>query len=319
MLEPPIIVRIAVSIYLILGGVAAISLWRSAAAPDALQNSGIIIAGLLPALIAVLPYLKSSQLSENFELVLIFDEDARSVIPNAELDIYSRTYSNLYSNLDPINLLSREIGDDEVREGDAKQYWIFFNKEKGWDLIERLILLSFAHRFRGSWDIELSSRQTPTGHVIEGQYGDSESKEIRLDVIAKEMFHHNKIIQEGWMDLVPPFFHIPNGGTFTVEATSRSRIFTIKNRKATLKIDISPAGGEELHSLWGQYLPQNLNWAALYYRVEVSLTYQKYSTDGARYEQWFKNTANEIQQYDWNTIEENRQNELLRRYLENHQ
>ncbi len=68
------IVRIAVLIYLALGIYVSIALWRNPAAPNSLQNAGVLLAALLPALIAVLPLSTPSELKKEFNLVIFFDE-----------------------------------------------------------------------------------------------------------------------------------------------------------------------------------------------------------------------------------------------------
>ena len=48
-------VRIALGFYVIFAGIALFLLWRNSAASDALKNAGILLASILPVVIAVFP------------------------------------------------------------------------------------------------------------------------------------------------------------------------------------------------------------------------------------------------------------------------
>lgn len=163
MFEPPSIVRFVVILYILLGGFAAILLWRNAAAPTSLQNSGIILAGLLPALIAVLPYLRGHQLSKDVNLTLFFNESTKQVITSGLLSPYSRAYSSMFANLNQEDFKARKIEDSKVPKGNAKQYFPLFHKETGFNLVERLVLISLIDKFHNHWDIEFHSNSEPTG------------------------------------------------------------------------------------------------------------------------------------------------------------
>jgi hypothetical protein len=73
-------VKIALAFFVLLASGVVILLWRNTAAPDSLQNTGILIAGLLPALVAILPYLAVNKDSREFKYFLFFDESAKKAI-----------------------------------------------------------------------------------------------------------------------------------------------------------------------------------------------------------------------------------------------
>ena len=150
MFDTPNVVRIAVSLYIVLGSFAAFHLWRNAAAPNALQNAGIILAGLIPAFIAVLPYVhKTTKLKNEYNLVIFFNEESKQVIQTGLFSPYLRAYFNLFGNLQSSDLMSREIEDKEVSKDTAKQYWPFFHNEKGKYGLRRSI--AFARTKSGSY------------------------------------------------------------------------------------------------------------------------------------------------------------------------
>ena len=64
-----VIVRIALIFYVLFAGIAVFLLGRNSAAPDSLKNVGILIASILPVLIAVLPYLNPEKIEKHFTFV----------------------------------------------------------------------------------------------------------------------------------------------------------------------------------------------------------------------------------------------------------
>ena len=73
------IVKLGIIFYVVIAIPVTIFLWRNSAAPDGIRNSGIMIVGLLPALLAVLPYLKIQELKKEFIFSLFFDEGKMQV------------------------------------------------------------------------------------------------------------------------------------------------------------------------------------------------------------------------------------------------
>ena len=64
-------VKFAVAIYALFASIAIFLLWKNAAANNALQNSGILVASILPVLISILPYINPQEKSDRFQLNFI--------------------------------------------------------------------------------------------------------------------------------------------------------------------------------------------------------------------------------------------------------
>ncbi len=317
MFEIPNVVRIAVSLYIVLGGFAAFYLWRNAAAPNALQNAGIILAGLIPAFIAVLPYvLKTTELKNESNLVIFFNEESKQVIQTGLFSPYSSAYFSLFANLSPSDLISREIEDKEIPKDSAKQYWPFFHKERGFDLIERLILSTFAREFCGHWDVDYQLQQTPQGESKRGKYSDRDSKEIKVFKIASQ-FEHNQLIRDHSLDIVPPYFKLPSNSKFSVQSDVRKRTIIIENPGiGPLTISISPSGaGVAPGGVWGLITP-NENLVALEYNATTKLRYRPYATNSKVYKRWFENISAAIEKLDWAKIDSDVERTLMRKMLE---
>ena len=75
-----VLVKIFVSIYIAFSGFALWLLWHNSAAPDALKNTGLLVASLLPVLIAVLPYIKEERMSRQFVFDLFYDTKEKRII-----------------------------------------------------------------------------------------------------------------------------------------------------------------------------------------------------------------------------------------------
>jgi hypothetical protein len=317
MFDTPNVVRYAVSLYIVLGGFAAFYLWRNAAAPNALQNAGIILAGLIPAFIAVLPYvLKTTELKNESNLVIFFNEETKQVISTKLFSPYLSAYSSLFANLEPSALVSRNIEDNEVPKDTAKQYWPFFHKEKGFDLIERLILITFAREFHGHWDVEYQFQQTPWGESKGGKYSYRDSKEIKIFNIASQ-FEHNQLIRDHSLDIVPPYFKLPSNSKFSVQADDRKRTIIIETPGiGPLTISISPSrAGVAPGGVWGLIEP-NENLVALQYNVITKLRYRPYAMKSKVFKRWFGNVSAAIEKLDWEKIDSEVERTLMREMLE---
>jgi len=74
-----VIVRIALIIYVVIAGSVVFLLGRNSAAPDSLKNVGILIASILPVLIAVLPYLNPEKIEKHFTFALFYDAKDKKI------------------------------------------------------------------------------------------------------------------------------------------------------------------------------------------------------------------------------------------------
>lgn len=317
MLSSLSMVRIAVLLYLALGAYVAVSLWRNPAAPNSLQTAGVLLAALLPALIAVLPLSTPSELKKEFNLVLFFDEESKQLVQTALFSPYLAAYSQLFANIDPSDLKSREIKDEEVPEEMAKQYWPSFHKEKGLDLIERLILMTFVNENHMRWDVEYQSHTTPGGITREGEFGEQKFTTINVGKLAP-MLEHNQLFRGKPIILGWGSFTIPPNSKFSVQGDNRNRTISIDiPQHGFLTISVSPSsGGVAPSGIWGLLAP-NENLVALQYRTVVKLKYRPHAVDGQVLERWFDNTSAMVAKLDWATIDSELERTLMRKRLGN--
>lgn len=317
-----IIVRIAISIYALFAGGLAIFLWRNPASSDSLKATGILAAGLIPATIVLAPLFKSrTTLNHDLNAVLFFNEKERTVVQTI-FDPYSRAYFSLTANLDNDILVSREISNDEIEQGHAKQYWTFYQNEKGLDLMERLVLITIAQKFQGHWDITSKTKITPTGSQTTSKYGDEESREVKIWDLAKN-YSHNEIIKSYPHEIVPPMFHVPvkckiNIETQGVMTTSDKRIRRIEfNIPGEAKLSISltsSSAGPAGFGVWG-LLPPNKDLYSLEYRIDTQFEYRENAAKGKKYLEWYENMLSALNKLSWDNIDTEIEKGLMRQLL----
>ncbi len=292
-----IIVRVFLVIYALVAISAALLLWKNSAAPDALKNTGIIIASILPVLIAILPYLISEKQSKEFHYALFYDSAEKEIVEGDEFNAYASSYMHMFTNLSriPDVLKANNFAD--------------FMGNKGLDIIEKGILEILSLNFMRVWDIILSESVGPY-YTSARSVKKSETKSTFITIgELRKIFSHNKLIStEGILSV--DAFVLPPDTTITPSQKDNTRFIIIKNPIATIDIEIfSPSGGVAQQGIWGVLKPdpQNMN---RYYSIEylVKLTmrgsgFNRYSPSFVDYKGWFFNICNILSKYDWEKID----------------
>ncbi len=188
-------------------------------------------------------------------------------------------------------------------------------------MIERAVLLKIASKFGASWDVKFVSRLTPGGKEIQGEFGETSGKIIRMDKL-KEKFRHNKLIYDKWAGLVPPSFILPPNSSIETLLTGQGehnlRSILIKSREAELEISIrTHSGGTAEGGIWG-ILPPNKNLYTLSYRitVKIRLAPWKDTPTSKVYERWYENMINSLSELDFQSIDKEVEKALMRQMLE---
>jgi hypothetical protein len=181
---------ISLTVYVVLGGFVIFILMRNSGAPDALQNTSILIVGLLPALIAVVPYLNPTKKSKEFSYYLFFNEGTGTAL-SLPFSPYGSAYFNAFSHLDPQHY---SIEADGSGGGEEQQKWLSEIQKLGFDLIERMIVQNLVSHFGMQWDLTFSKRTTPFGQAQSGRTnsGITGTKISMVDV--QRAFPHNPLI-----------------------------------------------------------------------------------------------------------------------------
>lgn len=318
MFETPNIVRLAVGIYVLLGVFVVFSLWWNAAATDATQNTGIVLAGLLPALIAVLPYLEKKELKREFVLALFFDEATQKVVFGDVDGPYVRAYHSVFANLNDSDFRPVPRLDSEGNEVAQNVSWPDFHSTIGWDLIERALLNKISTTFLGHWDMEfLSPHNTPHGTQRMGKMGRGSNLKLPMSKIASR-FNHNRLIRDRAETLAPPFLNLPPESEVRTSQDEFRRDILIINRFAKpLRISTAPSsGGIAPRGVWGVLKSSN-GLHILLYSVEIVLDLPRWSRspEAKPYVRWFDNIAESLAGLDWNAIDQEIERGLFRQLL----
>ena len=289
---------------LVLYGLLACSfiflLWRNASAPDALKNTGVVLASILPVALLVLPYLDPEKIEKRFTYMLLFDSERRTLILGKEPNNYYSAYIPMYANLSNLEgLLAGETFSE-------------FMGEKGKDLIERGILEALLLRFAAGWDIgPVIKFKGPSG--LSTQYYTSPTTntaktEISLPELQK-LFNHNRLISHPGVVVMPGLI-LPPDCTLQTEQPGHERTIKITNQKLSVQIRIAPKmGAAQQRGIWGVQPPDptNINrYSGIFFLVsivgEIGRTWT-YSPEMAAYRGWFDNISDGLSTYDWERID----------------
>lgn len=300
------VVRIALIIYVLIAGFAVLILGRNSAAPDSMKNCGILLASILPVLIAVLPYLNSEKIEKHFTFALFYDATNKNIISGDILNAYSSSYIHMFTNT------------SEVVGALKAETLLDMMESKGLDLIEKGIVEALFMKFSIHWDIESRKFEGP---VSSSESWDSSSKlksnSLELAKIH-EIFKHNPLIATAGV-IVHPQICLPPGSKVRVEAMGKSRIIIISNPYVTIRINFYASSGTVAQQgVWGVFTPdpKNMNrYYAIEYKIDSTLFINRmktYSPEMKHYQRWFENICDTLSRYDWSVIDKKIERNLNR-------
>lgn len=290
------IVRIALVLYVLIAGFAVFILGRNSAAPDSLKNVGILIASILPVLIAVLPYLNSEKIEKHFTFALFYDSTSKHIISGNGWNPYSSCYIHMFTNLSQVPDALKAENFSEVMES------------KGLNLIEKGIVEALLLKFSTHWDIETRKFEGPVSNS-ESWGSDSKLKTEPVELAKlQEMFKHNPLITKPGI-LVSTHIHLPPDCKISAEISDKSRTIVFRNSYVTLKIIIHASSGMVAQQgIWGVLVPDAKNMNRYYvieYKVDSTLFINRlrtYSPEMKHYRRWFENVCDTLSGYDWNVV-----------------
>lgn len=290
------------SLYVLVAAAVVFILFRNSGASDSLQNVSILFAGLIPAVIAVVPYLSSSKQSEEFSYYLFFDEPTGSAI-SFPLSPYESAYFGAFANLDAQYF---SINADGRGGGEEQDKWLAETKNLGFDLLERMILQNLVMHFGMHWDLTFSKRITPIG---QSQSGRSNSGIVGTRIPLRSIqnaFPHNPLISNIMTTIEGAGLTVPPGGSFSASQIDpgrfEQRIITIDSPGATMNITIAwSSGGEVPSPFMGVQLP-NPAWS-YGYSVNVDVAYHKNDVARTAHEDWFNGVTHVLSEADWGNVE----------------
>ena len=301
-----ILVRIFVSIYIAFSGFALWLLWYNSAAPDALKNTGLLLASLLPVLIAVLPYIKEEKISRHFVFDIFYDTKAKRIIGGDKFSPYDSSYIHMFTNLSlvPDALIAKDLS--EVMD------------VKGLNLVEKGIVQTLLSKFMTHWDIETKKFQGPIGSS-ESWSADSKLKSEAIHLAdVKNIFKHNPLIfKEGV--LVDPNIFLPPQSIIKIKNGDKYRTFIIENPYSSIEFLIRPSmAGVAQQGIWGVLStdPDNPNrYFVIEYKVIITFTQKRtkvYAPEMKNYKRWFENICDILQRFDWSTVDSQIESRLNR-------
>jgi len=136
-------------LYVFFAAMSVFLLWRNAAAPDALKNTGIVVASILPVLVSILPYLIPAKDERHFVYVLFYDAKEKKVISGDLRGWYTARY---------LKMLPRP----DIREAYMADDFRELIGPKGLDIIENGIIETLRFRFfLEHWDIVITPVSGP--------------------------------------------------------------------------------------------------------------------------------------------------------------
>lgn len=303
-----IVVRIALIIYVIIAGSVVFLLGRNSAAPDSLKNVGILMASILPVLIAVLPYLNPEKIEKHFTFALFYDAKEKKVISGNAWNPYSSSYIHMFTNLSQVPDALDAASFSDLMEA------------KGLNIIEKGIIQALLMKFSTHWDIEAKKFEGPVS-TSETWAANSklETKPIKLAEI-QGTFKGNPLITKPGV-LVGPNQQIclPPKCKIKVETTDKSRSIIFSNPYATIKIVFHASSGMVAQQgVWGVLIPDPADMNRYYiveYRVDATMLISRtktYSPEMKNYRKWFENICDILSGYDWNVVDKKIEKSLNR-------
>lgn len=300
------LVRIFATIYIICSGFALWLLWHNSAAPDALKNTGLLLASLLPVFIAVLPYIKEEKTSRQFVFDLFYDTVDKRVIGGDKFSPYDSNYMHMFTNL---SLVPDALA--------AKDFSEIMDK-KGLDIIEKGVVEALLSKFMMHWDIETKKFQGPIGTSETGSWASKlQSETIQLSEI-QNIFKHNPLISKEGV-LVQSKISMPPKTIINIKKEDKDRTIIIENPYSSIEISIRPSmAGVAQQGIWGIVAsdPKNKNrYFVIEYKVTTTFVQKRanvYAPEMKNYKMWFENICDILQKFDWGTVDRQIENRLNR-------
>lgn len=301
-----IIVKAGVVAYLFLAMFSMYLLWNNASSSDALRNTGIAVASILPLLVAVLSYLVPEKLERRFSYILFYDSKSQQITPGNPPNAYYLAYFHMFSNLSQVQNATSAKSFTDIMGG------------QGLDIVEKGILEALSSKFLADWDIVESKFQGPTWTSIHHAPGGSSEKKIIELAELKKQFKHNRLVAHPGV-LAILNLTLPPESSLEVDASNNMRAIKIKTPLITVTIMITGGGGGVAqHGIWG-VLPADPTNMNRYYNVQFLVLvsgelnrFKKYSPSMGAYRRWFEGLSETLSEFDWKEVDRKNQETLTR-------
>lgn len=281
-------VRSFLFIYVIFAAISVYLLWRNAAAPDALKNTGIVVASLLPVLVSIRPYLNPGKEERNFVYVLLYDAKEKKVVSGDLSGWYTARY---------LSMLPRPDIRDAYMADDFRE----LIGPKGLDIIESGIIDMLRMRFfLEKWDVIITPISGP-GFVLHDIKTGSNEEVTKLSTQELgKIFRHNRIVATHSAPSEPSL-SLPPHSKLKVSQAEKSRTIIIDNPYSTVSIAIYVKGGGVLmNEILGvlKLDPENkFRYSAIQFLVTASMVPSRgrvYSPGMVAYKRWYENVSHAL-------------------------
>lgn len=301
-----IIVKAGVVVYLLLAMFSMYLLWNNASASDALRNTGIAVATILPLLVAVLSYLVPEKLERRFSYILFYDSKSHQITSGNPPNVYYITYTHMFSNLSQVPNATSAKSFTDIMGG------------QGLDILEKGVLEALCSKFFANWDIVERIFPAPTWKMMEYAPGGSSDKKVIELAGLQKLFNHNRLVAHPRV-LGIPNLTLPPDSSLEVDASNIMRAIKIRTPLIAVTIKITQgAGGVAQGGIWGVLPadPTDMNrYYAVQFPIQVSAElsrFKKYSPSMGNYRRWFENLSQTLSQYDWMEVDRTIQETLTR-------
>jgi hypothetical protein len=289
------VVRCVVIICAVLALLSFALIWQNASAPDALKNTGILLAATVTVLLSVLPYFRKEHLKTRYSLVLLFDSKEHTLITGESWNAYAGAYMEMFTNLSQIK---------DAVQGDG---FSEFMGPKGLDIIEKGLLQILMTGFQSNWDLIRTESETPNFHSVELANGPARNgKEFTISSIRTK-FHGNPLITTEGV-LINEIMVLPPASDITIERKGNIRAISIKNPYVVLTIKFQPTSSGVLQQgVWGILSPDKADmnrYSGINFQVEICMDQRSwYLPDNDSYKRWFQNICDFVAELDWRQVE----------------
>lgn len=292
-MSEPVVIRVALGIYVICAVFAATLISKNAAAPDALKNSIIALASILPLAIAVLHYLDREHFASDFTFFLIHDGARKTLTMGDNQNLYDSAYMPMLTNMSNV---AGSLNFDT---------WNELMGDRGIDIIEKGIIQTFLTSFVYQWDVVWSERPMPGGgrEATGISATNGPVMEIPLNEL-REIFDHNPLISTIGV-LAGNNWTLPPNSVISIDRSDRSRTIRIENKftQTTLAI-VTKMGTVAPQGIWGiiKKNPHQSELAYVTYSVTLTMIpkrWRRYAPEMAAYKRWFDSLSYLLRRFDW--------------------
>ncbi len=273
-------------------------IWANLGAADSARNIGILVASIIPVIIASSGSVKNETLSNTFSFLLMFDNKKGQLTTGNPINPYSSRYLRMLVNVDkvPDLLVSKDPFKEYLGEG-----------RKGLNLIEYGVLSSLQERFHQTWDVALIKRSDANGTSTSWGVGQSgiPGTPVKLSQL-RQMISDNPAatILDGFFS---DTLWLPPKSQLEISNPAKNlRLIRIHSAKFETKITLAAAGGGiQQQGVWGILDPDpkemnRYHGFSFPVAVETNISWRVLSSrERALYRKWHENVASILEQYDW--------------------